>query len=191
MSCALAPWFFFNEFWLFFSLSLWYFKLFLAVTGSLEVGEKYSVFSLEGSSHHTGHTGPACNNWNRGGRWRESGGERALTPPEFPKQCRGVRTGCKDRRFPLQQPTDRYSPSRRASRKVSVLCILRILRAAVSWCVCSLALLHSHSNLTLMRSILVAQVVKNLPIMQESWVRSLGWEDPLEKGLATQSSILA
>ena len=38
---------------------------------------------------------------------------------------------------------------------------------------------------------LVAQMVKNLPSMQETWVRSLGWEDPLEKGKATHSSILA
>ena len=37
---------------------------------------------------------------------------------------------------------------------------------------------------------LVAQLVKNLPTMQETWVRSLGWEDPLEKGEATHSSIL-
>ena len=38
---------------------------------------------------------------------------------------------------------------------------------------------------------LVAQLVKNLPAMQETWVRSLGWEDTLEKGKATYSSILA
>ena len=37
----------------------------------------------------------------------------------------------------------------------------------------------------------VAQLVKNLPAMQETWVQSLGWEDPLEKGKATYSSILA
>ena len=37
---------------------------------------------------------------------------------------------------------------------------------------------------------LVAQLVKNPPAMQETWVRSLGWEDPLEKGKATHSSIL-
>jgi len=37
----------------------------------------------------------------------------------------------------------------------------------------------------------VAQTVKNLPAMQENWVQSLGWEDPLEKGVATYSSILA
>ena len=38
---------------------------------------------------------------------------------------------------------------------------------------------------------LVAQLVKNPPAMQETWVRSLGWEDPLEKEMATHSSILA
>ena len=38
---------------------------------------------------------------------------------------------------------------------------------------------------------LVAQLVKNPPAMRETWVRSLGWEDPLEKGMATHSSILA
>ena len=37
----------------------------------------------------------------------------------------------------------------------------------------------------------MAQLVKNLPAMQETWVQPLGWEDPLEKGMATQSSILA
>ena len=38
---------------------------------------------------------------------------------------------------------------------------------------------------------LVAQLVKNLPAVQETWVQSLGWEDLLEKGMATHSSILA
>ena len=38
---------------------------------------------------------------------------------------------------------------------------------------------------------LVAQLVKNLPAMWETWVRFLSWEDPLEKGKATYSSILA
>ena len=37
----------------------------------------------------------------------------------------------------------------------------------------------------------VAQLAKNLPAMRETWVQSLGWEDPLEKGTATHSSILA
>ena len=38
---------------------------------------------------------------------------------------------------------------------------------------------------------LVAQLVKNLPAVWETWVPSLGWEDPLEKGKATHCSILA
>ena len=38
---------------------------------------------------------------------------------------------------------------------------------------------------------LVAQTVKHLPAMRETWVRSLGWEDPMEKGTATHSSTLA
>ena len=37
---------------------------------------------------------------------------------------------------------------------------------------------------------LVAQLITNPPTMREAWVRSLGWEDPLEKGKATHSSIL-
>ena len=38
---------------------------------------------------------------------------------------------------------------------------------------------------------LVAQMVKNLPTMRETWVLSLVWEDPLEEGMATHSNILA
>ena len=38
---------------------------------------------------------------------------------------------------------------------------------------------------------LVAQMVKNLPAMPETWVQSLGWEDPLKESMATHSSILA
>ena len=37
----------------------------------------------------------------------------------------------------------------------------------------------------------MAQTVKDLPAVQEMWVQSLGWEDPLEKGMVTHSSILA
>ena len=37
----------------------------------------------------------------------------------------------------------------------------------------------------------MAQSVKNLPAMQDTWIWSLNWEDPLEKGMATHSSILA
>ena len=44
---------------------------------------------------------------------------------------------------------------------------------------------------TLQRASLVAQLVKNPPAVQETWVRSLGQEDPLEEGMATHSSSLA
>ena len=51
-------------------------------------------------------------------------------------------------------------------------------------------LYHTHTQRIVWVS-LVAQTVKNLPAMQETWVRSLSWEDPLEKGMATHSSMLA
>ena len=62
----------------------------------------------------------------------------------------------------------------------------------VAFCVFlrSLLLFQGHKSLYL-ASTLVAQLVKNLPAMLETWVQSLGWEDPLEKGKATHSSILA
>ena len=41
------------------------------------------------------------------------------------------------------------------------------------------------------RASLLAQLVKNPPAMQETWVQSLGWEDPLEQGKATHSTVLA
>ena len=44
---------------------------------------------------------------------------------------------------------------------------------------------------TLFWASLVTQMVNNLPTMQETWVQSLNWEDPLEKGTATPSRILA
>ena len=47
------------------------------------------------------------------------------------------------------------------------------------------------ADLSLCWASLVAQMVKNLPAMWETWVGSLGWEDPLEEGMATHSSILA
>jgi len=46
-------------------------------------------------------------------------------------------------------------------------------------------------KLSMDQTSLVAQLVKNPPAMQETWVPSLGWEDPLKKGKATHSSILA
>ena len=55
---------------------------------------------------------------------------------------------------------------------------------------CSVKRQHSLSSLPIEAS-LVAQMVKNPPAMLETWVQSLGHEDPLEKGIATHSSILA
>ena len=46
-------------------------------------------------------------------------------------------------------------------------------------------------QLSIHRASLVAQLVNNPPAMRETWVQSLGWEDPLEKEKATHSSILA
>ena len=50
---------------------------------------------------------------------------------------------------------------------------------------------HSIAYIHLYRAFLVAQTAKNLPTMWETWVQSLGWEDPLEQEMATPSSILA
>ena len=47
------------------------------------------------------------------------------------------------------------------------------------------------SRIVICGASIVAQLVKNLPATPETWVQSLGWEDPLEKGAATHSSILA
>ena len=51
-------------------------------------------------------------------------------------------------------------------------------------------LLNDHVSICRWAS-LVAQTVKNMPAMQETWVWSLGWEDPLQKGMTTHSSSLA
>ena len=67
-----------------------------------------------------------------------------------------------------------------------------------SLCVCTQALIHCFIQHIFIRhqgynpwASLVAQQVKDLPAMWETWVWSLGWADPLEKGNATHSSILA
>ena len=51
-------------------------------------------------------------------------------------------------------------------------------------------ILHNCSLISKMRASLVAQLVKNMPVMRETWVRSFGWEGPLEKGMTTHSSIV-
>ena len=50
---------------------------------------------------------------------------------------------------------------------------------------------YSYTLVPVYGSLLVAQRVKNLPAMKETWVQSLGWNNPLEKGMAAHSSILA
>ena len=50
---------------------------------------------------------------------------------------------------------------------------------------------HESGGLPLLGTSLVAQRVKCLPAVQETWVQSLGWEDPLKEDMATHSSILA
>ena len=50
---------------------------------------------------------------------------------------------------------------------------------------------HLRKDVGLVRASLVAQRLKHLPPIWETWVRSLGWEDPLEKEMVTHSSILA
>ena len=55
----------------------------------------------------------------------------------------------------------------------------------------SFSFLHRNRTWIAWATSLVAQMVKNLPAMQETWVRSLGWKDPLEKGMAAHSSTLA
>ena len=52
-------------------------------------------------------------------------------------------------------------------------------------------LLHIFPGSIQTQATMVAQLVKNLPAMRETEVQSLGWEDPLEKGMGTHSSILA
>ena len=59
-----------------------------------------------------------------------------------------------------------------------------------SFCL-NIPFLLSFTLINLFKGSLIAQLVKNPPAMQEIWVRSLGWEDPLEDGIATHSSILA
>ena len=51
--------------------------------------------------------------------------------------------------------------------------------------------IYIHVHICMYMAFLVAQMVKNQPAMQEIWVQSPGWEDPLEKGMAIHSNILA
>ena len=77
-------------------------------------------------------------------------------------------------------------------RKSSTL--FGVLVKYFSMLTCCVSLTHTHKKTHHFENkvvSLVAQLVKNPPASQETWVQSLGWEDPLEKGKATHSSILA
>ena len=57
--------------------------------------------------------------------------------------------------------------------------------------ICTLVFIAALFIIAKIRVSLMAQMVKNLPAMQKTWVQSVGWEDPLEKGIVTHSTILA
>ena len=77
---------------------------------------------------------------------------------------------------------------------IQVFDLISPLQSGLCWLPCSSNWLSIHTSFPLLINVsasLVAQTVKNLPARQETWVRSLGREDPLEESLATPSSILA
>ena len=77
-------------------------------------------------------------------------------------------------------------------RKVEIARLMHLRSAAHFYSIVAQKLnVIIKKSITNFRTSLVAQRVKNLPAMPETWVCSLGWEDPLEKGKATHSSILA
>ena len=55
----------------------------------------------------------------------------------------------------------------------------------------NVSVIYLHNKGVEQTTFIVTQLVKNLPVMQETWVQSLGWKDTLEKGKTTHSSILA
>ena len=61
----------------------------------------------------------------------------------------------------------------------------------ISWLQSSSAIILEPKKIKFVTASLVAQMVKHLHTTRETWVRSLGWEDPLEEGMATHSSSLA
>ena len=68
-----------------------------------------------------------------------------------------------------------------------VLTIINLKKNANQFDICPCSLL----GFGLSWASLVAQTVKNLPAMRETWIQSPGWEDPLGEGMATHSSVLA
>ena len=78
------------------------------------------------------------------------------------------------------------------SRKTSTSASLSTLKPLTLWITTNYGkFLQRWEYQTTLPASFVAQLVKNLLAIQDTWVRSLGWEDPLEKGKANHSSILA
>ena len=76
---------------------------------------------------------------------------------------------------------------------ISVCVIFSAKPSLIYWVMANSPIIGSHSmDIYLLEhlSSLEAQLVKNSPAMQKTWVQPLGWEDPLQKGVATHSSIL-
>ena len=77
----------------------------------------------------------------------------------------------------------------------SIFLVIRLIRLISTHCTIRECLwsyiFFYRCNTHIQRASLVAQTVKSPSAMQETWVRSPGWEDPLEKGMAAHSSILA
>ena len=70
---------------------------------------------------------------------------------------------------------------------MALVALLTIIRRAPKWSYSEDSFLLTW--IALLCASLVAQLLKNLPAMWETWLQSLGWEDPLEKGKATHSNI--
>ena len=89
-------------------------------------------------------------------------------------------------RCSLKRTNHEHSVFTQGSKSETVPLKLSSLSTCLSWLVDS----FSDELANTLGTSLVAQTVKNLPTVQETWVRSLVWEDPLEKGMTTHSSIL-
>ena len=90
-------------------------------------------------------------------------------------------------RCSLRRTHHEHSIFTQGSKSETVLLKLSSLSTCLSWLVDS----FSDELANILGASPVAQTVKNLPTMQETWVQSLGWEDPVEKEMTINTSILA
>ena len=91
-------------------------------------------------------------------------------------------------RLPCPPPEDLPDPGTKPPSLTSPALAGRLFTIRATW---EAHLLFMDTQKLTSRASLVAQIVNNRPAIWETWVRFLGWEDPLEKGMTTQSSILA